>query len=93
MTYERKKYNPGYIDCYQKPWFSILGWNIVYCGQFAPKGRPNEIYMSNEPLRKLINRVEDVKLREEFTDLVEEMEDACRMCRSEAIKSLPSADD
>lgn len=76
MSYEKKIYLPGVVARYQKPWFTFDGsFNVKYNGQFCEKGYWR-VFLSFEPLQRLIDEVSDPDLKERMTDIVEEMEDA-----------------
>jgi hypothetical protein len=75
-VYEKKVYNPGFIDCYQKPWFKAeWGGHIRYCGQFCEPGY-DRVRLSFDPIRKLAEEITDPILKDKMLDLIEEMNDA-----------------
>ncbi len=40
MSYEKKIYLPGIVDCYQKPWFSLDSHhNVKYTGAYYANKR------------------------------------------------------
>lgn len=87
-------YNPGFVDCYQKPWFIRFGGMAKYYGRFCEEGYPGNIRLEFWPLRKLIDRIENVDpdIKQEIMTMIEELEDAHREEVYSHIRSLPSAD-
>ena len=88
-------YNPGVVDCYQKPWYIRDGsGNITYYGRFCEDGYPGNVYLEFDPLRKLINKIGSVEpnLKKEILVMIEELEDAHYAEREESRGWLPSAD-
>jgi len=87
-------WNPGFVDCYQKPWYIQHNYNIEYYGRFAEDGNPGNVRLEFESLRKLINKITGINpsLKNEIMVMIEEMEDAHYAEKESHRKSLPSAD-
>ena len=87
-------YNPGFVDCYQKPWYISFSGDVKYYGRFAEDGYPGKVYLEFDPLRKLIGKINDIdpRLKAEIMTMIEEMEDAHSAEENSYIDNLPSAD-
>jgi hypothetical protein len=87
-------YNPGFVDCYQKPWYISHNYNIEYYGRFCEDGYPGNVRLEFDPLRELISKIENITptLKKEIMTMIEEMEDAHYAEKGSYIRSLPSAD-
>lgn len=87
----KKIYNPGLVDCLQKPWYMQNG---RYYGHFCEDGYPGNIQLEFDPLRELIGRIKEIEpdLKSEILTMIEEMEDANYARGDIHIRSLPSAD-
>jgi hypothetical protein len=86
--YKKKTYNPGYVQSYQKPWFSSHCGKIEYCGQFCKPGY-SDIYLSFDPIRSLAKEVTDPDLKDRMLELIEEMQDAHYALESAHRDSIP----
>jgi hypothetical protein len=87
-------YNPGFVDCYQKPWYISHNYNIKYYGRFCEEGYPGNVSLEFDPLLGLIDKIENIKpaLKKEIVTMIEEMEDAHYAETDSYRSSLPSAD-
>jgi hypothetical protein len=90
-----KIYNPGFVDCYQKPWYVRDGsGGIEYYGRFSREGYPDNISLDFSALQELINKIQiiDPVLKSEIITMIEEMKDANYAQRGHYIKNLPSGE-